>query len=125
MAFEVSFEGIKDSATFLLSGITRGTDEGKVVKLSAAKTVSLCAAENKFFGVIKTIEPGNQIGGVEEAGYQRVPYSGAAPSVGQEVELVANGTGGVKTPATSGTGLLYRVVEVDTSTGTLVLKLRG
>lgn len=125
-SMDVSFSGIKDHPSYkLASGIARGTDEGKVVKVSAAKTVSLCSAEDKFCGVLETIELGNAIGCVSEYGYKTLSYSGTAPSVGEEVELVANATGGVKVPATTGTGKKYRVVNVDTTNTLVTLKLHG
>ncbi len=124
-SYDVSFSGIKDNPTYKLTGITRGTDEGKVVKVSAAKTVALCAAEDKFCGVLETIEVGNAIGCVSEAGYHMVAYSGTAPAVGEDIELVANAAGGVKTPASAGTGKKYRVVEVNTTALTVTIKLMG
>lgn len=123
MGYDVSFIGVKDNPTYKLTGITRGTDEGKVVKVSAAKTAALCSAEDKFCGVLETIEIGNAIGMVSEAGYHTLAYSGTAPALGEDVELVANGTGGVKTPASAGTGRKFRVVEVNTTDHLVTLKL--
>ncbi|TAL31579.1 MAG: hypothetical protein EPN93_17440 [Spirochaetes bacterium] len=124
MGFENSFDGIKDNATWkLAAGIARGTDEGKVVKFSAAKTVAKCAAEDKILGVLETIDHDNAYGVVGQRGYKTVSYSGTAPTAGLETELVANASGGVKTPATPGTGIKYLVVEVDTTATTLVLFL--
>lgn len=122
--FEISFIGIKDNATWKLAGgIARGTDEGKVVKMSAAETVSLCSAEDVFIGVLETIEKDEAYGVVAQKGYKKVAYSGTAPSVGQEVELVADANGGVKTPDTPDTGKNYLVPSVDTESGTLIIYL--
>ena len=124
MSYTNDFDGIQDNATFALaSGIARGTDESKVIKLSAAKAVALCSAEDKFFGQLRTIDNDNAYGVVKETGYAKLAYSGTAPTVGQAVELVANGAGGVKIPATSGTGNYYKVVEVNTTDLTVTIRL--
>jgi hypothetical protein len=107
----------------LASGIARGTDEGKVVKMSAAKTVNKCSAEDQFFGILETIDNDNAFGAVAQKGYKKVSYSGAAPTAGEDVELVADAAGGVKTPVTPGTGRKYLVPEVDTANTTLTLFL--
>jgi|GEM_PF-1273674 len=122
---DVSFEGIKDDPSCLVSGLTRGTDEGKPVKISDKKTVVLCSAEDPFRGIVETIDYDNQVCGVKEYGYVTLPYSGDAPSVGESVELVANGSGGVKVPATADTGKKYPVVDVDTANTTVTFKLLG
>ncbi|GAB4220036.1 MAG: hypothetical protein Kow00102_05780 [Spirochaetota bacterium] len=124
MAFEISFNGINDYATFELgAGIQRGIHEGFPVKVSANKTVSLCNAEDKFSGVLVTIEKDNTCGVVKETGYITLPYSGTAPQAGEDRELVADGNGGVKIPATAGTGKLYRIVDVDSTNKTVTLRL--
>ncbi len=118
------FTGIDNNGTFALAaGIVRGTDEGKVVKVTANKTMALCAAEDKFYGVLETIDQDNAFGMVEERKYKTLPYTGTAPGRGPDVELVANATGGVKIPATAGTGLKYKVVEVNTTDLTVMLRL--
>jgi hypothetical protein len=119
--FTVGFDGVDNRPTFL-SALTRGTDEGKVVKVSANKTVALCSAENRFIGVVETIAPGTKDAVVAVGGFKTVAYSGTAPSAGY-VELVANGSGGVKTPTTAGTGIYYWIVDVDTTNTKLTLLL--
>jgi len=123
MAFDISFNGIDDYGTFeLAEGIQRGLHEGFPVKISANKTVSLCDAEDKFSGVLVSIEK-DGYGVVKETGYITLSYSGTAPNVGEDKELVANGNGGVKVPATPNTGRLYRVIDVDTALHTITFRL--
>lgn len=105
MGYEVGFSGVKDNPTVkLATGITRGTDEGKVVKISANKTVALCEANEKFDGVLKTIDR-DGIGVMSMSGFHGLPYTGSAPSPGRR-KLAANGSGGVKVPASGVTAYL-------------------
>lgn len=107
--FDVSFEGVKEDPTFL-SALTRGTDEGKVVKVSANKTVALCSDGDNFIGVVKTIDKADKAAVVQIKGFVTVGYSVFTPTIGL-CELDADGAGGV-----SKTGSVkYWVVDVDTS----------
>ena len=121
--FTNSFNGIMNRATWKLTAITRGTDEDKPVKVSAAGTVSLCVAEDIFIGVIESIDRDNAFGVVNQKGFVTLPYTGTAPAVGSNVELVANAAGGVKVPATAGTGKRYVVAEVNTTALTVTFYL--
>ncbi len=124
MEFGLSFNGIDDYATFHLgSGIVRGTHENYPVKVSAAKTVSLCSSGDIFSGVLVTIDTGNEYGVVKETGYVTLPYTGTAPQVGDDKELVADGSGGVKIPGEEETGRKYRIVDVDTTAKTVTFRL--
>lgn len=120
--FTVSFSGIKDNPSFLADSLTRGIDEGKVVKISANKTVSLCESGDSFRGVIETIDHDNMVCTVKERGYVTLPYSGNAPDIGEEVGLNADGNGGVQTGWNNST---YPVVDVDTDAQTVTFKLLG
>ncbi len=106
----------------LQKALKRGIHEGFPVKISANKTVSLCDAEDKFSGVLVSIEK-DGYGVLKETGYITLSYSGTAPNIGEDTELVANGNGGVKVPATPNTGRLYRVVDVDTALHTITFRL--
>ncbi len=122
--FDNDFVGVDDNGTWkLTAGIARGTDEGKLVKVSAEKTVDLCSAEDIFLGKLITIEKGDEYGVVQEKGYQTISYSGTAPTPGNNVELVADANGGVKIPAAADTGRFYVVASVDTVNGVLVMRL--
>ncbi|MBN2435589.1 MAG: hypothetical protein JXK07_10030 [Spirochaetes bacterium] len=123
--FTVNFSGIKDEPSYLADSLQRGIDEDKVVKISTNLTVALCDEEDNFRGVVVTIDHGNEVCAVKERGYVTLPYTGSAPSVGEAVELVANGDGGVKTPASPDTGKRYPVVDVDTEANTVTFKLLG
>lgn len=115
---KVSFEGIKDVATFkLAAGFVRGTDEGIPVKVSAAQTVAKCADTNDFDGVLETIDHGNGYGAVRLRGTKTLVYSGTAPTPGYAI-LVADGTGKVKTAAS---GKKYLIVDVDTTASTATI----
>jgi len=121
--FDVSFEGIKEDPTFL-SALTRGTDEGKVVKVSANKTVALCSANENFIGVVKTIDKADKAAVVQVNGFVTLDYTGTAPSLGFTA-LEANSSGGVQVVASPALGdTYYWVVDVDT-TNTKVTFLLG
>ena len=119
---DISFEGVKDFPTFYADGIKRSKDEGKPVKVSGPATVALCAAENMITGVIDTVDNDNAVCVVKTYGYVTLPASSAV-SVGEAIELVADGAGGVKTPATAGSGKKYRVVNY--GDGVVTFKLPG
>ena len=116
----ISFSGIRDLATFAASGLTFGTDEGKVCKVTANQTVALCADGDRFHGVIETIERDNAYGVVRKTGYVTLAYTGGDPSAGI-VKFLADASGGVKVDATN--GYEYLVVDVDTTGKTATLFL--
>ena len=108
--------------TFLLDGIT-AEHIGQVCKISASNTVSLCDAEDVFYGRVGQVDLDGSAGAIERSGFIEVSYTGDAPTPGY-VELVADGAGGVKTPTTAGTGRMYDVVSVDTDDATLFIDLK-
>jgi len=110
----VSLKGIKENPTLLADSLTRGTDEGKPVKVSANKTAALCSAEDPFYGIIESISEDNAVCVVKNTGIITVGYTGAAPTLNYD-ELIGDGSGGVKAPAVAGTGKLYFVLNVDTT----------
>lgn len=121
--FDVDFTGIGNGpgVTFIKgSGVTI-VNLGHVGKVSAAKTIDVCVAENVFMGVIEQIDVENEILTLERKGFKEVPYSGAI-AVGWK-ELVADGLGGVKAPAVADTGKFYHVVDVNATDGVLTLDL--
>lgn len=119
----VSFRGIKNDPTFLATGIEKGRDEWKPVKVSENKTVSLCSADEDFRGVVDTVDYDGGACGVKEYGYVTVTYSETAPELGESVGLVADGLGGVK--ASEHSKKKYPVVDVDTGNKTVTFKLLG
>ena len=100
--WDVDFEGIGNGGvvTFLAGSGVTVANEYQVGKLSAAKTIDVCVAEDIFYGVIEKIDIENGILGLERKGFYTVPYTGSV-AVGR-IELVADGNGGVKNPATPG-----------------------
>jgi len=97
---DVDFDGIGARTITLKSAAgLLATAEGKVGKISADKEIGLCAAEDVFYGVIEKVDLGGGVSAVQHGGFKTVTYTGA-PGLGYQ-ELVANGAGGVKPPATS------------------------
>lgn len=95
---DVEFEGIGEETVTMHSAVGLvAADEGKVGKVSAEKTVGLCAVENNFYGVIRKVDLGGGVSAVQRKGFAPVAYTGA-PALGLQ-ELVANGAGGVKPPS--------------------------
>lgn len=120
--FTVGFEGIGVNAVSFLSALTRGTDEGKVAKISDNGTVALCDAADQFHGVVNAIES-DGICNVQTKGFVTLPYTGSAPSVGVAT-LEANSAGGVQVVATPVLGdTFYKIVNVDTTAGTVTIQL--
>lgn len=97
---DTDFEGIGKRVITLKtkSGVV-AADEGKVGKISADREIGLCNAEEVFYGVIDKVDPAGDVTAVQNGGFKTVSYTGA-PNLGWQ-ELVANGEGGVKPPASS------------------------
>ena len=108
---EVSYVGIgaQTSITLKHSTLTKGTDEGKPVKISGNDTVALAADGDEFIGVVEWIETGFCTVGLD--GMVRLVYDGDAPTVGYSA-LVSGGSGKVKVAVA---GTKYRVFHVDTT----------
>ena len=81
--FSPGYNGIGANGISFLSALTRGTDEGKVVKISDNGTVALCSQTDQFCGVVKTIDKADKVAVVQTKGIVTVSYSGTAPSVGR------------------------------------------
>lgn len=97
---DTDFEGIgKKTITMKTKAGLVAADEGKVGKISADKEIGLCAAEEYFYGVIDKVDPVGDVTAVQRGGFRTVGYTGV-PGLGFQ-ELVANGAGGVKPPASS------------------------
>lgn len=113
--FNTSYLGLAQMVvlTFLHSGLVKGTDEGKPVKISANGTVALCADGDKPAGFISAIEP--DAVSVKMDGCFELVYSGSDPALGSNLFL-ADGTGKVKTSAG---GLEGIVLSRDTTAKTI------
>ena len=121
--FVPGFKDIGANGVSFASALTRGTDEGKVVKPTAAGTVGLCTAGDNFIGVVRTIDGADKLAVVQTKGFVTVAYSGTAPALGYQA-LEADGNGGVQAVSSPAAGDTYCwVVAVDTGAGTLTLQL--
>jgi len=66
MARSVGFEGIGAGAlVYFKSALTRGTDENKLVKVSADETVALCADGEDVYGIVRVIDAKDKLAGVQ------------------------------------------------------------
>ena len=107
----ISYEGIGAWCATFAAGT--GAEEGKVVKVSANGTVSKCAANDGFCGVVAAMGRDGKACSVQLGGE-------TAPAVGWNL-LAADGNGGVSV-VTSG-GHSYLAVEVDTTGKTMTIML--
>jgi len=121
--WNLSFKGIGCSGgvTFLKGAGVTAANQGQVGKVSGNKTVDVCSAEDVFVGVIRKVEEKNGILALERDGFQEVSYTGTI-AAGYK-ELVADGNGGVKAPASAGDGRHFHVVDVNTTDKRLTLDL--
>ena len=111
---KVCFEEIGHmSATFA----AQSGQYGQVCKVSGNGTVAPCADGDQFCGVMEGIRGG--FGAVQLHGFATLGYTGTAPSLGY-VNLVANGTGGVKVGSA---GKARLVVSVDTGSNSVIVEL--
>ena len=70
MAREVSFEGIKRGALVTFkSALVKGTDENKLVKMSADETVALCTDGDDIFGIVRSIDDFDKAASVQIDGF--------------------------------------------------------
>lgn len=112
----ISYEGIGQwCATFACEGVREGT----TVKVSANGTVSACAADEKFCGVVAAVGRDGKACSVQLGGLASVKYSGETPTAGY-CTLAADGDGGVKV---SESGRERPVVAVDTAAKTVTIVL--
>ena len=122
--FIPKFEGVIDHFT-MLSALVRGTDEGKLCKISANGTVALGDAESDIFGVIETIDPSDKAAVVRRLGAVTIGYTSTAPTVGTQCRLVHDGSAGVKIK-TAGAAVgdkLFTILSVDSSGATVTFLL--
>ena len=101
------------SATFA----AQSGEAGQVCKVTANGTVEPCEAEESFCGVLEGIRGG--FAGVQLHGFAMLSYTGTAPSLGY-CNLVADGSGGIKTGEA---GKSYLVVNVDEDAMTATIEL--
>jgi hypothetical protein len=109
---KVSFEGTKVGNLSFEAG--SAVTPGFPVSLSGNRVVSNAAEGVAPVGVCVWVRKG--VACVQVSGYTTLPYSGTAPALGVSA-VKANGNGGVS--AASSGGLTVRVLEVDTTAGTV------
>jgi hypothetical protein len=63
-----------------LSALTRGTDEGKAVMMSAEDTIALVTTNNQFIGQVEVIDQKNADASVQDKGWAELTYDGSDPS---------------------------------------------
>jgi hypothetical protein len=128
MARSIKYDGMKIGGFLpFASALVKGTDENKLVKISASGTVVATAAENdEFHGVVRVIDKEDKAASVQVDGVVTMGYdSNDAPSLGWN-NLVAGGADGTpqytvatcvkKVAAASGITERYLVLVVNTST---------
>jgi len=113
----ISFGGIGEYAATFYNSPDAPAAAGRAVKISGNGEVSLCSAGDGFAGVC--ISAGPQFAAVQLRGFVKLPYSGAAPSLGF-CRLSADGSGGVKADSS---GREHLIVEVDSTAKTVGLFL--
>jgi hypothetical protein len=119
----VKFQGIGASfVTFKQTTLTKGTDEGKPVKMSANDTVALAGDGDTFFGVVATIDDNNNICAVQTRGFVKCDATTGGFSVGMQT-IVGNGSGGVKYASAATAKPLRNLVNIDTSNDTITFDL--
>lgn len=102
---------LKNAATFTFYNNGDITEPGTIVSLYGGGTVAKGFAEDKIFGKAWKVHDNGTVT-VQYDGIIVAPYTGSAPDETTS-ELVLDGNGGVKIPATSGTGTKVRVVDFD------------
>jgi hypothetical protein len=129
MARDIDFEGIKGSSyvTFK-SALIKGTDEGKLVKLSANGTVVVAGDGENFIGIVRIIDAQDKAASVQIDGFVEVLYDADhIPTVtdGQGWQALSAGALPTKVMAQTEavTVPLRMVVEVDTVALTVTFKL--
>jgi hypothetical protein len=130
MARTPDFDGIKRGALVTFkSALVKGTDEDKLVALSANGTVALCTEDQNFIGIVRIIDDSDKAASVQIDGFVAdYPYdTDHAPTVtdGQGWQALTCGSAATKVKAaTEGVTIpLRRVVEVDTSAHTITFQL--
>ncbi len=115
MAREVSFEGIKRGALVTFkSALVKGTDENKLVKMSADETVALCTDGDDIFGIVRVIDDFDKAASVQIDGFVEdyAALTGNIPALGFS-HVVAKTASSVQLKAATAGWKLRRVVKSD------------
>ena len=110
----VSYEGIGYMAVTMPAGTAK---VGQLCKLSTDGRADLCSAGEGFCGLV--VSEGNQVVGVQMAGFAEANYTGTSPNRGFN-KLSSDGNGGLKLDSN---GTSYLVMDVNTVTRRIIVKL--
>jgi hypothetical protein len=103
---------------FIQTTLIQNTDEGKPVKVSANKTVILCADGDAFHGFVRVIEDGGC--SVQINRFVTVSYSGFDFTFGM-LPILAAASGKVKWDGTAAQGTITQTVGLPTAEDTIVV----
>ncbi len=123
MIGSIKIAGLDANGISFLSALTRGTDEGKPVTISANNTVALAADDGVISCKVLTIDAADGVAVVQTRGFAEFSYSGTAPTVGAHQALVGNGAGGVKIKSSAAGDKHFDIVSVDTTNTLVVVNL--
>lgn len=112
----VHFEGIgMGGLVYFKSALVRGTDENKLVKMSADDTVALAGNGETFIGIVRVIDPFDKLAGVQIDGivedYPAV--SGEVPTLGWSHICAHTGSATVEGKTGTAEYPVYRVIKSD------------
>ena len=124
MSFAVSSRGIIPERLVTMKHVAlTATDIGKPVKITANMTVGLCTNNDYLFGTLQSVDAESCVVLIE--GVIEMPYTGGDPSPGFG-QLVADGSGGVKTSGPDNDGFKnFMVLEVNTTAKTVTFILQN
>jgi hypothetical protein len=121
MARSINYAGLKVGGLIpFASALVKGTDENKLVKISASGTVVLTTTEDtNFFGIVRVIEPDGtamvQVDGVAIHAYDPDHDPTVTDGSGWQALQVGDSPFNHIKPATEAVDVpLYRVIAVDT-----------
>jgi hypothetical protein len=122
MARSINYTGLKVGGLVpFASALVKGTDENKLVKISASGTVVLCTTEDtNFYGIVRIIDADDglasvQVDGVAIHGYDTDHAPTVTDGSGWQALQVGKTPFNTVKPATEAVDVpLYRVITVDT-----------
>lgn len=122
----VNFEGIGfTSLVYFKSALVRGTDENKLVKMSADETVDLAGDGEDFIGIVRIIDPLDKLAGVQVDGWvEDYPaVSGAVPTLGKACIQAHTGSATVQNLSVAAGHTVYDVAKSDDTADVCTFKL--
>jgi hypothetical protein len=128
MSRSVGFEGIgRGPLVTFLSALVKGTDENKLVKISANRTVALAGDGEDFFGIVRTIDDFDKAAGVQIDGivenYPAVSGGGSIPTIGKCCIQAHTGSASVQLLAAAAGHTVYDVIEADDTLDVVTFRL--